>query len=55
VNGEERAKGIDTSLGLDRQAVNAMKQWIFRPGMKEGKPVAVRLMIKLTFHPSDSK
>jgi outer membrane biosynthesis protein TonB len=36
-------------LGLDKQAVNAVKQWVFEPGTKEGEPIAVRLLIELTF------
>jgi periplasmic protein TonB len=36
-------------LGLDRQAINAAKQWLFKPGTKDGEPVAVRVLIELTF------
>ena len=54
VNGEHRAKGVDTSLGLDQQAVDTVRQSIFKPGMKEDKAVAVRFMIRQTFHPSQS-
>src|SRR5262245_4283064 len=28
---------------LDQQAIDAMKQWVFKPGTREGKPVAVRI------------
>ena len=35
-------------LGLDQEAVS-MKQWQFRPGTKDGKPVAVRVQIESTF------
>jgi protein TonB len=34
---------------LDQQAVNAMKQWEFKPGTKDGKPVAVRVHCEMTF------
>ena len=34
---------------LDQQAITAMKQWEFKPGMREGKPVAVRISCELTF------
>jgi protein TonB len=34
---------------LDEQAVKAMKQWLFRPGMKDGKPVAVRVDVRINF------
>ena len=36
-------------LGLDKQAITAVKQWVFEPGIKDGEPVAVRLVIELTF------
>ena len=35
--------------GLDGQAVFAMKQWLFNPGMKDGISVAVRVTIEFTF------
>jgi TonB family protein len=34
---------------LDRQAIRATKQWEFKPGTKDGKPVAVAVNIELTF------
>ena len=40
---------LDSKLGLDEQAVNAMKQWLFKPGLRDGKPVAVRIQVKMTF------
>jgi hypothetical protein len=36
-------------LGLDKQALKAAKQWVFQPGRKDGKPVAVRIQIGLRF------
>ena len=34
---------------LDQQAIDALKQWRFKPGTREGKPVAVRIHCELTF------
>ena len=42
-------KSLDAVLGLDQQAVKAMKQWVFTPGTKDGKPVAVRVSVEMTF------
>lgn len=42
-------RSLDSVLGLDQQAVKAMKQWEFKPGTKDGKPVAVRVAIQMTF------
>jgi protein TonB len=43
------SRSLDSTFGLDQQAVKAAKQWVFKPGMKDGKPVAVRVNIELTF------
>jgi protein TonB len=42
-------ESLDMEYGLDKQAVEAMKQWLFKPGTKDGKPVAVRLTVEMTF------
>ena len=34
---------------LDQQAIKALKQWKFRPGTKDGEPVAVRCFVELSF------
>lgn len=34
---------------LDLQAMKALKQWTFAPGTKDGKPVAVRVNVEMTF------
>lgn len=34
---------------LDQEAVKAMKQWKFRPGRKDDKPVAVEVTVQMTF------
>ncbi len=36
-------------LGLDQQAIEAVKQWKFEPAMKDGKPVAVQVNVEVTF------
>lgn len=36
-------------LGLDEKAIEAVRKWRFRPGTKEGKPVAVFATIEVNF------
>jgi periplasmic protein TonB len=36
-------------MGLDEEAVAAISQWKFKPGMKDGKPVPVQVQIVVTF------
>ena len=42
-------ESLDAVYGLDDNAVKAMKQWEFTPGTKDGKPVAVRVEVKMAF------
>jgi TonB family protein len=36
-------------LGLDENAIDAVKQWRFQPGLKEGKPVRVIATVQVNF------
>jgi protein TonB len=63
LRGTIRLKGIVSSDGttrdvelvsgleqqMDENAVAALKQWKFEPGQREGKPVAVRITVDMTF------
>jgi TonB family protein len=43
------SRSLDSQFGLDQEAVKAAKQWQFKPGTRDGKPVAVRVVIELAF------
>jgi TonB family protein len=45
----EITQSLDTEYGLDEQAVAALGQWRFEPGVKDGKPVPVRVDIEVRF------
>ena len=40
---------------LDQQAVDAAKQWKFKPGTEDGKPVNVQVNLELTFTLRDKR
>lgn len=42
-------KSLDAVHGLDKKAVEALQQWVFKPGTKGDKPVAVRINVEMTF------
>jgi protein TonB len=42
-------KSLDRASGLDDAAVEAAKKWRFKPGMKDGKPVATKVLMSLEF------
>jgi TonB family protein len=37
-------------LGLEEKAIEAVKQWRFRPGTRDGKPVVAAATIEVNFH-----
>jgi protein TonB len=37
-------------MGLDEKAIEAVRQYRFKPAMYEGRPVAVQLVIEVEFH-----
>jgi protein TonB len=45
----EVVRSLDSTFGLDQEAVKAARQWRFSPGMRLGEPVSVRITIELTF------
>jgi periplasmic protein TonB len=42
-------RSLDSTFGLDQEAVKAAKQWRFVPGTRMGEPVPVLISIELTF------
>ena len=40
---------LDKEYGLDEQSVKAAREWKFKPGQKDGKPVPVAVTLELTF------
>jgi protein TonB len=42
-------RSLDGRYGLDQQAVKAMKEWKFKAGTKDGKPVPVKISVEMTF------
>jgi TonB family protein len=42
-------QSLDTQFGLDQQAVDALKQWRFRPGMKDGVAVPVLVAVEMSY------
>jgi TonB family protein len=53
VNAQGRADDIKVTQsldpGLDANAVAAVSQWLFKPGMKDGQPVDVAVTIEINF------
>ena len=42
-------KSLDATFGLDQQAIEALKQWKFKPGTRDGVPVPMKVHANLQF------
>ena len=42
-------QSLDDQYGLDDAAVKAVKEWQFKAGTKDGKPVPVEIALEMTF------
>ena len=42
-------RSLDSTFGLDEEALKAARQWRFAPGTRFGQPVPVLVTIELTF------
>jgi TonB family protein len=42
-------RSLDSTFGLDREAIEAVKQWRFRPAMRTGQAVASFVTLELVF------
>ncbi|CAN5837111.1 hypothetical protein BH24ACI4_BH24ACI4_27820 [soil metagenome] len=49
VDGVTVVQSLDSVYGLDDEAVTALEQWTFEPGMKSGEPVAVIVPVEMSF------
>jgi len=45
----EVLRSLDAVFGLDQEAIKAARQWRFAPGMRQGEPVSVRVVLELSF------
>jgi periplasmic protein TonB len=42
-------KSLDTTFGLDQQAIASAREWVFRPGMRMGHAVPVLVTLEIGF------
>jgi periplasmic protein TonB len=48
--GEARVeRSLDMEYGLDQQAIEAARQWEFKPGTRDGKPADVSVQLEFRF------
>lgn len=40
-------------MGIDEKAIETVRQWRFKPAMKDGVPVAVQISVQIAFHPGN--
>jgi protein TonB len=43
------SRSLDSTFGLDQEAIKAAQQWKFAPGLLRGMPVKVQVQIEMTF------
>jgi protein TonB len=43
------ARSLDSTFGLDEEALKSASQWRFEPGTRNGQPVPVMVSIEMTF------
>ncbi len=36
-------------MGLDEKAIEAVRKWRLKPGMKDGRPIDVQVPVEVTF------
>jgi TonB family protein len=42
-------RSLDSVYGLDQQSASTLKQWRFRPGLKDGMPVPVVISVQMSY------
>jgi len=42
-------RSLDRRFGLDRQAIAALREWRFAPGLRAGQPVPVLVQVEMNF------
>ena len=53
VDSIQLVRGLDDEL--DKNAMNALSQWRFRPGTRQGEPVELEAIIHIPFHAPDDR